>query len=410
MKKTPLKLNKAQQKETLENRIKKNLNIYQAEQILTKAYKNKDLNLKNYEAFNEGQRLTSADIHPNFYGHGNDILHGLDPSKNLSNNLGGADRVTKIIRKVSDGKGKEAIIKAPLDWRELGLMRDRKNKYYQEDFENYKKKIKDWQKKKDYSIKNNIDFNKPKPKKPKTFALRRLSDTSGFLDPDFRSTHRDAAFSYLADNVFGLGDYVAKTTVFIHPKTKLPWSAQEFIEGDDIKEDLSNIEHHKDGGNLQKLAAMDVILGNNDRHLGNLKLNKDRQLKLIDNAGSFDYAERFGSKSPCYIRDLLHKAPGLDFHEWVHSIDLNKFNHALDKINAPKELKEIALKRLKTMQEWSTRVRNNPELDQSFIKILEAAKTFKIDGAKSIKNLLKKNLETKRAADLIDPTFKTKPV
>jgi hypothetical protein len=230
------------------------------------------------------------------------------------------------------------------------------------------------------------------PEKPKIFALKRLSETSGFLLPNFRTTHREVAFNYLADNVFGLGEYVAKTALFSHPKTKLPWSAQEFIEGQDVSLDLSNISHYKNSGILEKLAVMDIVLGNSDRNISNLKLDSNNQLKLIDNAACFDYAGRFGQNYPAYIKYHLEKAPSLDFHKWLNSIKISNLRDHLNKIKCPKPLLNVALRRLKAIQKWSKVVRNNPNFSQDLAGALDQARLEKIDGDKMIAYAIKQSI------------------
>jgi hypothetical protein len=72
---------------------------------------------------------------------------------------------------------------------------------------------------------------------------------SCFAHPRFNSSHREAVYSKLADDVFGLGQFVPKTAVYRHPITQKPWSIQEFVKdvvpdtSDKYKDSLHKIKH-----------------------------------------------------------------------------------------------------------------------------------------------------------------------
>ncbi|MEM4379226.1 MAG: hypothetical protein QXL01_00875, partial [Thermoplasmatales archaeon] len=357
----------------LEDRIKCKLNIQTQEDVLVKAYKNKQLNIKQYEAFDE-RALGPEHSDPNWHGYNNDVFIGLYPHKDLEPGIGGKNRTTKIMRIVGGPEGKKAVIKAPLDWRELGLVYDKKHKDFDRNMDQYRTAYREWAKKKNSALSSGKSFTEDPPQKPPSFALKRLTETSAFLHPNFRSTHREAAFNLLADKFFNLGHHVARTSVFRHPKTGAPWSAQEYIEGSNVTNPVQ-LKHHEQTGDLHKLAAMDVILGNNDRHWGNLKLDKNNRMKLIDNGGSFDYSNRIvTAEYPKYINHVLSYQPPKEFHRWLHGLTEAGMKSYLKQANVPDVLGNVALQRLAAMKQWSRNAMANPHHSKDFAGALDMAR------------------------------------
>ncbi len=106
---------------------------------------------------------------------------------------------------------------------------------------------------------------------------------------------RETAYHNLARDVFGLGDYVPLTAMANHPGG---WEMS-------MQEMVKNPEHHNSGsdahlktlmqlgdaGELHKLAAMNYILGNDDRHGNNYLFSRGDDaklsLKLIDHGHTF---------------------------------------------------------------------------------------------------------------------------
>ena len=197
---------------------------------------------------------------------------------------------------------------------------------------------------------------------PDGLSLDRF-EASDFCHPTFTSAHREAAYKKMADDVFGLGDYVPKTTVFRHPLSNQPWSAQEFLPGgieSASPSDLAGV----DIDDRHKLGVMNMILGNNDRHSGNLGMDSSGYLKLIDNALSFDYAGVGGWPVPHYIKDsdggtLPHSVSG-NVKTWLQSLDPKKFADGLQKMGATHSIIELATKRLVAAKTWGEKHANEP--------------------------------------------------
>jgi hypothetical protein len=367
-----------QKSASLEDKIKNKLNLVTKKDVLRKTYKNKDLNIKNYEAF-DSKPLSQVNNDPHWGTYNSHVHEGVDPSKDLMPGIGGKERTTQVMKVAGKPDGSKALLKAPLDWRELKLSYDNKHPKFNEDVTNYKNSYRDWVKKRNTAVSSGLGFTEKEPTKPTNFFFKRIGETSLFLDPDFRSTHREVAFNNLADKSFGLGGFVARTSLFRHPKTGLPWSAQEYIEGNPVT-DANQLTHHEKTGDLHKLAIMDVILGNNDRHAGNSKLDMKGNLKLIDNAGTFDYGNRFRTKGwPHYAAHLIGKPLPGNVHQWIDNLNPEDFKKTLKESNVPDILSNVAVNRMMEVKKWSDSLKDDPFQANDLSGALELAKVHRLD-------------------------------
>ena len=199
-------------------------------------------------------------------------------------------------------------------------------------------------------------------KKPRVIAKEAFSsanglnpdkfESSGFSHPTFTTAHREAAYSKLADSVFGLGKYVPKVAVFRHPLSNKPWSAMKFIPGGVEPASWDGITDL--GSELrQKLGLMNVIMGNQDRHGGNTVVDKYENLHLIDNALSFDYAGIGGHEIPKYVRDgAAMSGVNEKTKDWLLKLDPKKFANELKDSGAPEDTIKYAVMRMVAAQKW----------------------------------------------------------
>jgi hypothetical protein len=151
-----------------------------------------------------------------------------------------------------------------------------------------------------------------------------------------------------------MGHYVPKTSVFKHPETGEAWSAQEFRH--DVKPSMdADYErkpldpHLENNGELHKLAIMNTILGNNDRHDQNYMLDQKNRPVLIDNGLAMDYNHNFGDiggSYPKYARNVLHKPLPEAADKWLWSIDTEKLANTMHKAGVPHDHVMAAVKRL----------------------------------------------------------------
>jgi hypothetical protein len=186
---------------------------------------------------------------------------------------------------------------------------------------------------------------------------------SFYHDPNFSSAHREAAYQRVADSIFGLGQYVPRTTVFRHPLTNEPWSAMEFIKGARrVHDHESQLKRPRENGDLHKLAIMNMILGNNDRHDTNYMVDSAGQLKLIDHGITFDYSHVGQNPLPHYATDIWDKKIPESVHRWLWDIDQTKLANVLKDSGAPHDLVLIALGRLADAREWSKSVHMGSKL------------------------------------------------
>ena len=227
-------------------------------------------------------------------------------------------------------------------------------------------------------------------------AHRQESRHISFFDaPEFTTAHREAAYGKLANDIFNLGEYVPRTTVFRHPLSSRPWSAMEFIPGaqpvtpETRDEDL---KHLKDNGDLYKLAIMNVILGNNDRHMNNILKDPAGKIHLIDHGLTFDYGNQVRSAAiPKYVHDKENNYSVLDedipesVHQWLWSVDTSKMANAMHKMHIPHDIIMNAVQRLADARGWSNTVqhgrRDNPNVHKGlrYLFSIMRARNFDID-------------------------------
>lgn len=180
------------------------------------------------------------------------------------------------------------------------------------------------------------------------------------IDPDFTSTHREVAYHILADKFFGLGKYVPETSAFVHPKNNKLHSVHRFIPNTQPlsiseRRDFSSVSN----SDLQKMAIMNAILGNNDRHGGNVLVGHDNSFHLIDHGATFDYGEMFHNSVPAYIWNMLREGADIEppVHQWIDSLKTSAMKNHLARANVPPTLAAIAVNRLKELKSWSKKQR-----------------------------------------------------
>lgn len=146
------------------------------------------------------------------------------------------------------------------------------------------------------------------------------------------TAQREALYHNMAHNVFGLGKFVPATAVVKHGNTH--YSVMEKIPGAQHYERYS-AKHNKvmkdlaKNGDVQKLAIMNLIMGNSDRHGGNFMISP-KGFHLIDHGLTFNYNNNGRDIfEPAYLDYAYgHYRNNVELHpntvKWLKGIDLNK--------------------------------------------------------------------------------------
>lgn len=199
----------------------------------------------------------------------------------------------------------------------------------------------------------------------------------------FPNSKREVLFHNVANDFFGLGEHVPTTSLMQHPRSGGLYSVINGVPGfnhaeasygkggeltsenEDDYERLFNIQENT--GKLDKMALMDLVMGNKDRHLGNWGFGTDNQMHLIDNGLILDpsfksyFDNRNNISYPSYLRmfnDSKDQAMGRTYGtslkepihpealKWLNTLDGNKLNQYLTEHGVPPNMIAGALFRL----------------------------------------------------------------
>jgi hypothetical protein len=180
----------------------------------------------------------------------------------------------------------------------------------------------------------------------------------------YSTAHREAAFHMLAKHFFKLGDHVPATAAFHHPVSGQPYSAMKMVEGGEHYEPndpghnaaIAGLRHE---GTLDKLALMDMILGNSDRHFGNFMLTPGRHptIHLIDNGLAFPSNSYDPPRVPMYWQtaDVPESWTEQPLHPeavaWAQKLRPEKLAKMTEELGLPKAAREEAVYRLQALRQ-----------------------------------------------------------
>ena len=188
--------------------------------------------------------------------------------------------------------------------------------------------------------------------------IARPSEQEGYT-----TAHREAAFHQLAKNFFKMGEHVPVTATFHHPVSGQPYSAMKMVErGEHYEPDsaphnaaIASLRHQ---GTLDKLALMDMILGNGDRHFGNFMLTPGRApyIHLIDNGLTMPYGSGEPPRIPMYwqTKDVGENWAEEPLHPeavaWAQKLNPAKLGKMMDEMGLPRASREEAVYRLQAVK------------------------------------------------------------
>lgn len=179
--------------------------------------------------------------------------------------------------------------------------------------------------------------------KPASGALEgnmTAQDRAHHLTPSgFNSTAREVMFHNMARDFFGLGEYVPQAAAFTHRGKD--YSAHKKVEGsapaaivrstpsNPLRPHLIKTLHTlSESGDLHKMAMMDFVMSNRDRHGSNYLLDHNKPtIHLIDHGLSFDMSNLLQTSTnvPHYI-NLANTYMGPqkihpDAAQWLEKLD-----------------------------------------------------------------------------------------
>jgi hypothetical protein len=213
-------------------------------------------------------------------------------------------------------------------------------------------------------------------------AMRNMDFATRDLG-EYSSAQREAAFHLLARNVFGLGQHVPVTAAFQHPVTGEHHSVQEQVRaGEHVRRGDAyhdaHLHHLFNQGTLDKLALMDMVMDNSDRHPGNYLLTPGQGsgIHLIDNGLAFAKDAEAVTTIPHYWTKAGVNAHGVqnakdDYGEmswmktplhpeaarWVASLDPEKLRTEMERLGLPKANVEESVRRLAALKKRTTGTR-----------------------------------------------------
>jgi hypothetical protein len=194
------------------------------------------------------------------------------------------------------------------------------------------------------------------------------------LQQQFSAGDREALYHNLANDFFGLGAHVPTTASFVHPKTgekmtiseRVPNAAHYDNDNDDHGFALQQAGQN---GSLDKLAMMDLVLGQADRNPGNYMMTEHAPfVHHIDNGLIFNHQPSPDNKSeiPAYLGDYtklagegaLQQSP-VHPHaaQWVLGLNPDDLHNRLVAAGVPAPFARASSHKLQALQQlmWNGR-------------------------------------------------------
>lgn len=169
---------------------------------------------------------------------------------------------------------------------------------------------------------------------------------------------QEAAFSHMAHFFFGLGKHVPPVALVRHPRTGMEHAIIPYVPGDVWYEARNRphaqeaIKRHEADGTLDKMAMMDLIMGNSDRHGENYLIDDKGHMSLIDHNLILSEPRQMTSfhSTPDYIAGRLSGNPHPEAVKWLMGLDRSEFEDQMRKLDIPDDYIRWAADRLHGIQ------------------------------------------------------------
>lgn len=178
----------------------------------------------------------------------------------------------------------------------------------------------------------------------------------------FGHARREGLYHNLAHDFFGLGDYVAPTAVVHEPRTGREMAVVQHVMGEhpelDPRDEAVGFgpKHHKalkalqDSGELHKLALMNAVANNGDRHNHNFMIGEDGKLNLIDHGYTFGGWNLQRGVAPEYLYNNWHVPLHPEAAKWLGKLDPHELEMQMRRHGAPEDIVRVTSGRLKMLQ------------------------------------------------------------
>lgn len=184
----------------------------------------------------------------------------------------------------------------------------------------------------------------------------------GLDDRQFSQGEREMAYHHAAHNFFDMGKHVPLAALAHFPDKKEHWTMHQLVDGSKFRhgagaderalslpEEKMKIHKLHQKGIFQKALAMDGIMGNHDRHDGNVFYG-DGDMQLIDHGMSLTTKQKVNLPSFYYTNQefgLGHHRIHPEFRDWLLGLQPDHLNRTLAESGVPEAERQAATDRLR---------------------------------------------------------------
>ena len=189
-----------------------------------------------------------------------------------------------------------------------------------------------------------------------------VGPAAGIKEETASQARRESAYSHIAETVFGMGNFVQDAELVVLDGKEwaaiamlsLDWKNLDKVKKKDPQRIARVLNEYRQRGLLHRWAVLDWVLGNADRHAGNLMVSPDDHMKLIDHGSAFagpdfDPGNDKSTFVPFYLRwtvstggfnkmapeeqlshmPVLNESADQELRQWIHHLDPKKLTSML---------------------------------------------------------------------------------